>query len=131
MSMATIEDILSSDPDVTVFLAWQDEKASILRDTYEYIEKLQKQVNDLHYELDTDSCTDVSDESSSDRLSDFTSSSQASLDSQCDHSQPTVGLLNLFYSTSLLILMLFSELCLGVMKIVMTVVLTHCCLSLH
>lgn len=98
--MATLEHILlrySNDQwDVSLFLAWQDEKASILGDTYEYIEKLQRQVSDLHYELDTDSCTDVSDESSSDRLSDFTSSSQASLDSQCDHSQPTVGLLNLF-----------------------------------
>lgn len=34
----------------------QDEKTLILRGAYEYIEKLQRQVQELHSELDSDSC---------------------------------------------------------------------------
>lgn len=44
----------------------QDEKTSILAGACEYIEKLQRQVQELQYELDTDSaCSDEDDSVSS------------------------------------------------------------------
>jgi len=36
----------------------QDERASVLTDAYEYIAQLQRQVQELHSELDTETCSD-------------------------------------------------------------------------
>lgn len=84
-----------------------DEKASILTGAYEYIETLQRQVQELHYELEAESCCDDDLSSCDDDLSscedDFCPSctgeerpvdsnavEEASCTSYCGCSQPTV-----------------------------------------
>lgn len=95
------------------FSAVQDEKASILTGAYEYIEKLQRQVQELHYELESESCCDDDLSACEDDFSlwedDFSPScteeerpadSNAAVESSCTSccgcSQPTVGLHSYF-----------------------------------
>jgi len=93
----------------------QDEKASILTGAYEYIEKLQRQVQELLYELESESCGDDDLNDCEDDLSrweddlspscteeerpvDSNAAVESSCTSCCGCSQPTVGRCDYFSS---------------------------------
>lgn len=58
----------------------QSERASVLTGACEYIEKLQRQVQELHSELDTESCSDDDDDDGSSCEDDEVSSPSCSED---------------------------------------------------
>lgn len=76
----------------------QEEKASILADAYKYIEKLQRQVEELYYELGTESCFEEGSSCCEDDFSlshrertlETNADSESSSGSEFGYSQPTV-----------------------------------------
>ncbi|XP_024360345.1 transcription factor SCREAM2 [Physcomitrium patens] len=78
--------------------SFTEEKASILADAYKYIEKLQRQVEELYYELGTESCFEEGSSCCEDDFSlshrertlETNADSESSSGSEFGYSQPTV-----------------------------------------